>query len=248
MRIHKIIILIGFITLLSSCVSMSDYRVLKTEFELYKTESSGKQKELERKVETFVNSYNPDLHKELDNNLILAEQYKGRVEKIVSDMEMLSHQIQDLAIASQNDRMVVSENMHTSVAENVVNEFRQLKYNWDKIVSEMNQSIITSRDASTRAQVSAIQAAEKSGAAQKAADIAVETAQNAMKQQAGGPDLQNRLERIEDDIRKIKVMLNPGKDNLSLEMLYNLYKEISKRVGELEKSIKPKAVEVPIKQ
>jgi hypothetical protein len=34
------------------------------------------------------------------------------------------------------------------------------------------------------------------------------------------------------------MMLNPGKDNLSLEMIYNLCKDLNKRVGDLEKNIK----------
>ena len=234
--------------LLSSCVSMSDYKALKNDFDQYKTESTGKQKELEKKVDMFVIAYNPDLHKELDTNLMVASQYKDRVGKILSDMDLLSRQIQELASASQKDRMVVSENMKTSVAENVVNEFRQLRYNWDMIVTDMNQAVATSRDSAARAQVSAMQAYEKSGAAQKAADIAVDTAQNAMKQQPGGPDFKNRLDKIEDDIQKLKLMFNPGKDNLSLDMMYTLYKDLSKRIGELEKGMKPKATDVPARQ
>ena len=248
MHIQKSLGVLGLILLLSGCVSMSEYKALKSEFDQYKTESAGKQKELEKKVDMFVVAYNPDLHKELDANLIVASQYKDRVGKILSDMDLLSRQIQELASASQKDRMVVSENMKTSVAENVVNDFRQLRYNWDLIVSDMNQAVTASRDSAARAQVSAMQAFEKSGAAQKAADIAVETAQNALKQQQpGGPDFKNRLDKIEDDIQRLKLMFNPGKDNLSLDMLYNLYKDLSKRVGELEKSMKPKAVDVPAK-
>jgi len=238
MHIKWIAVSLGIVVFFSGCVSLSDYRSLKSEFEQYKIESKGKQDELENKVNTFVKAYSPDLHNELDANLEVTAQYKDRIQKILGDMELLSKQIQDLALSSRNDSLIVSENMKTSVAENVVNEFNQLKYNWDKVVYDMNQVVSASRDAATRAQVSAVQAAEKSGAAQKAADIAVAISQNAANQTQGGPDLRNRLDRIEADIHKIQMMLNPGKDNLSLEMIYNLCKDLNKRVGDLEKNIK----------
>jgi hypothetical protein len=248
MHIKRIAVSLGIVVFFSGCVSLSDYRSLKSEFEQYKTESKGKQDELENKVNTFVKAYSPDLHNELDTNLEVSAQYKDRIQKILGDMESVSRQIQDLALSSRNDSLIVSENMKTSIAENVVNEFHQLKYNWDKIVYDMNQSVAASRDAAARAQVSAIQAAEKSGAAQKAADIAVTTSQNVANQTPGGPDFKNRLDRIEADIRKIQMMLNPGKDNLSLEVIYNLCKDLNKRVGELEKSIKGIPIENSTKQ
>jgi len=235
--------------LLSGCVSMTDYTALKTEFEQYKAESVKTQKELENKVNMFINAYDPDLHRELDNNLLVSSQYKERIQNILSDMELISQQIHSLMLASQNDRMVISENMKSSVAQNVVNEFSQLKYNWEKIVSDMHQSAIIAQDAASRAQYSAMQAAEKSGAAQKTADIAIATAQEAMKQQPGnGTDVQNRLTKIEEEIQKIKAALNPGKENLSLEMLYNLFRDLNKRVSDLEKNLKTKSSDVSAQQ
>ncbi len=249
MNSYKMLGMMVVTVLLSSCVSMSDYSALKSEIERYKTDSAQRQSDLEKKVDTFINAYNPDMHRELDNNIIVASQYKDRMREIVSEMEMLSRQIHDLASASQNDSMIVAENMRTSIAQNVVNEFHQLKYNWDRIVADMHQSVSISQDAASKAQLSAIQAAEKSGAAQKAAEIAVATAQDAMKQQPGsGTDIQLRLARIEDDIKKLKAMLGTGKENTSLDMLYNQYKDLSKRVSDLEKIVRAQYADPPAKQ
>jgi methyl-accepting chemotaxis protein len=192
----------------SGCSSRSDYRRLTLEISQLKNESE----KLQNDMAMFKKAYNPELQELFSENILAAQNYRKSIEKTNSDIENISIQINNILHESENDRMLISENLRTSTTENVVNEFRQLNKKWDATVFELSNMVRNSERAVQSTHQAAIQAAEKAGAAERSADYLTEYVNRINEQTRSLHDVHEKLKNIENRIRKINDRLDEMED------------------------------------
>ena len=207
---RKILYLVVLLTLIiaSGCASRSDYSRLNLEIEQLKDESA----KLRNDMAMFKKAYNPELQELFSENLLAAENYRKSIEETKNDIENISIQISNILHESENDRMLISENLRTSTAENVVNEFRQLNREWDATVFELSNLTRNSEREVQSAHHAALQAAEKAGSAERSAEIVTEYVNRTKEQTRSLHDVHEKLKNIEIKIRKIGDRLDEIED------------------------------------
>jgi methyl-accepting chemotaxis protein len=206
----KLIYLLAMLPLVFtySCVSMSEYQRLKFEFEQLKNDSENQYAELHNDMALFKEAYNPELQEVFSENVLAAEKYRESIEEIKNDVDDISYKIENLLRESENDRVLISENLKTSTAENVVNEFRQLNNQWEATIFELTNLVRNSEKAVESSHRAAIQAAEKAGSAERSADYAVESMNRIDRHTKSLGKIQERIKDLEFKIQKISKQLN----------------------------------------
>jgi methyl-accepting chemotaxis protein len=190
------------------CASTSDHRQLRLEFEHLKYESEKQYSELQNDMALFKDAYNPELHELFSENLSAAERYRKLIKEIKNDMEDISDKINILLRESENDRLLISENLKTATVENIINEFRQLNNKWETTVFELTNLVKRSERAIESSHQAAIQAAEKAGSAERSADYVYESMDLINEQSKSLSRMREKVKNIELKIRKINKQLN----------------------------------------
>ncbi len=190
------------------CASTSEHQKLKAEFEHLRTFSEQQYSTLNKEMAIFKAAYNPKLQEQFSENLLAAEEYRELIGKIKNDIEDISDRINRLLQESENDRMLISENLRTSTVQNIVNEFSQLNYYWASTVSELSNLVADSEDAAKSSHRAAMKAAEKAGAAESSAVYAVDSLNQLNKQAKSLGMIQEKVKNLESEIRKLNKQIN----------------------------------------
>ncbi len=193
---------------LCSCVSTSEYQQLRFEFEQLKAYSGNQYSELNNDMALFKASYNPGLQEVFSENVKAAEKHKKTIEELKYDIEIVSDKIKYLLNESENDRDLIAENLMSSTAQNVVNEFRQLNYSWANTIYELTNLTANSEKAAESSHRAAMRAAEKAGSAERSADYAVESMNQINEQAKSLGVIQEKIKNMESEIRKINRQIN----------------------------------------
>ena len=203
---RKILYLIVLLTIIftAGCASRSDYSRLNLEIAQLKDESV----KLQNDMAMFKKAYNPEMQELFSENLLAAQNYRKSIEKTNNDIDNISIQINNILHESENDRMLISENLRTSAAENVINEFRLLNREWDATVFELSNLTRNSDRAVQSAHHAAIQAAEKAGSAERSAEIVSEYVNRIKEQTRSLHDVHEKLKNLEIRISKISDRLD----------------------------------------
>ena len=187
-----------------SCASKSDYQ--QNNFEIAKLKNDSKR--LHNDMVLFKKAYNPELQEVFTENILAAEQYRKSIDRTKNDIENISDKIHFLLRESENDRMLISENLKTATAENIVNEFRQLNIEWDTTIFELSNLITVSEKAVDSSHNAAMQAAEKAGSAEQAADYIAEYVNLINRQTRSLSRIQDKIKTLDIKIRKISTRLD----------------------------------------
>ena len=181
----------------SGCASKSDYQQLSLE-----------NKQLKNDMALFKEAYNPGLQKLFSENVLAAEKYRKSIEKTKNDIDYITGSIDKLFRESENDRMLISENLRTSVSQNVVNEFRQLNIAWNSTIIELSNLVRNSEKAAESSHRAALQAAEKAGSAERSAGYVAEYRDLINEQARTLNRIQETLKNLDIKIRKISKRLD----------------------------------------
>ena len=187
-----------------SCASKSDYQ--QTSYEIIQLKND--MDRLHNDMALFKKAYNPELQEVFSDNVRAAENYRKSIEKTRRDIDYISANINELLRESKNDRLLISENLKTSTAQNVVNEFRQLNNEWNAAVFELSNLVRTSERAAESSHNAAIQAAEKAGSAEQSADHIAEYINLINRQEKSLSRIQEKIKDLELKIRKISKQLD----------------------------------------
>jgi len=196
------VLLLAVIT--SGCASKSEYQRLNFEITKLKNDSE----RLRSDMALFKKAYNPELQEVFSENVLTAKKYRKSIEKTQYDIENLSDKINDLFHESENDRMLISENLQTTTAKNIVNEFKQLNIEWDATIFELSNLLRNSEKAAASSHNAAIQAAEKAGSAEQSADYVAEYINIINRQTRSLSRVRDKLNDLEFKIRKISKRLD----------------------------------------
>jgi methyl-accepting chemotaxis protein len=189
---------------LFGCANQSFYQQIDLEIAQLKNDSE----RLQNDMALFKKAYNPELQEVFSENILEAEKHRKSIEKIQNDIENMSNNIHVLLSESEYDRMLISENLETSTAENIVNEFRQLNIEWDNTVFELSNLVAASERAAVSSHQAAIQAAEKAGAAEQSADYASQSMNMIEEQRRSLSRIRDKIRNAEAEIRKLRKRLN----------------------------------------
>jgi methyl-accepting chemotaxis protein len=189
---------------LIGCANKSYYQRIDLEIAQLKNDSE----RLHNDMALFKKAYNPELQEVFSENILKAEKHKKTIENIQNDIENISNQIHVLLCESEHDRMLISENLEASIAENIVNEFRQLNIEWDNTIYELSNLVTASEIAAASSHQAAIQAAEKAGAAEQSADYAYQSMNMIEEQRRSLSRMRDKIRNVEMEIRKLKRRLN----------------------------------------
>ena len=190
------------------CAGTSEIQKLRSEFNQLKIDTQNKYVDLHNDMSMFKNAYNPELQEMLSQNLLTAEEHRKSIEAVKNDMENISGKMHNLLSESENDRVLISENLKTSTSENIVNEFRYLNYQWAATVNELSNIVKNSEKAAELSRRAAIRAAGNAGSSERSADYALES-MNLIKEQTKSLNkVQRKIRDIEQKIRKISQQLN----------------------------------------
>lgn len=192
----------------SSCASNSDYRRLKLEFEQLKQNTDNQYLELHNDMSMFQKAYNPELQELFSENILAAEKNRVLIGDIKNDIENTSYKINNLLRESENDRALISENLRTSAAQNVVNEFRQLNNEWESTIYELTNLVHSSERAVESSHNAAIRAAKKAGSAERSADYIFASMDRIEKQTRSLSRIRERMKNLEFKIQRISKQLN----------------------------------------
>ncbi len=220
------------IIFISGCASTSDYNRLRLEFEQLKRETELNNSSVQSDMEMFKQAYNPELQKTFSDNVTGAQEYLKTVEDIKNSIQITSDKINDLLTKSQNDRMMIAENLKDSEAQNVVNEFRHLNRQWDATLYELSNMVKESEKAVNASGRAAMHASEKAASAQTSADYAVESMNRIYNETKSLGEIQERMKTLEFKVRKINRQLEK---NESPETKDHKEKSIQNKIEELEK-------------
>ncbi len=208
MKNYFCLISILSVVLSVGCASTSEYNQLRVEFDNLKRDLNNQSAELYHDMSTFKDAYNPNLQDKFSENVSAAEEYRKSIERTKKDIEKTSAEIDGLLSEAENDRMLISENLKTSTAENIVNEFRQLNIEWDNTIFELSNLVAASERASASSHQAAMQAAEKAGAAERSADYASQSMNMIEEQRRSVNRIGDKIRNIEMEIRKLSKRLN----------------------------------------
>ncbi len=216
------------------CASTSDYNSLRTEFERLKQETGIQSSQLHDEIAVFRQAYDPELHEMLLKNITEAERHRDAITKLKNEIDNASNSITRLLQESERDRMVIAENMQTSKAQNIVNEFRQLSAGWQMTLSELITLTRNSEKAAEDSYMAAMRASEMAGAAEHSADFAVKSFNRIDAQMKSYRAIHERLKDIESRVQEINRQLHenhgPG-DNLQRD------NRLEQKIADLEKEI-----------
>lgn len=204
MRKKVYLFLMFLMVSLFGCANKSYYQQINLEIAKLKNDSE----RLQNDMALFKKAYNPELQEVFSENILEAEKHKKSIEKIQNDIENISNRIHVLLRESEHDRMLISENLQTSTAENIVNEFRQLNIEWDNTIFELSNLVAASEKASVSSHRAAMQAAEKAGAAERSADYASQSMNMIEEQRRSLSKIRDKIRNVEMEIRKLGKRLN----------------------------------------
>lgn len=232
-RISFLLVLLPLVSAYG-CASTSDYNSLRTEFEQLKQETRSQSSQLHDEMAMFRQAYDPELHNILLKNIKEAERHRDAISKLKMEMDNTSSRINSLLQEAEDDRMVIAENMRSSKAQNIVNEFRQLSTGWQMTLSELTNLTRDSEKAADDSYMAAIRAAEMAGAAEQSADFAAKSFNRVNEQMKSIGAIHERLKDVEFRVQRISRQLHenhgPG-ENIQGD------KKLEEKITELEKEI-----------
>lgn len=244
----KILFLMVFLTLilLYGCASTSEYNKLRVEFEQLKQENKIQTSQLNDQMAMFRQAYDPELHEIFVKNITEVEHHRDAISKLKTEISNISSKIDRLLQESESDRMVIAENMRTSKAQNIVNEFRQLNAGWQITLNELTNLARNSEKAVDDSYMAAMRASEMAGAAERSADYAVASFNRIDEQMKSISAIHERLKNIEFKVQRISRQLNenhePGEnkpgDNHINERIAELERQVDKLNAKVDKETK----------
>lgn len=216
------------------CASTSDYNSLRSEFDQLKQETRVQTSQLHDEMTMFRQAYDPGLHEIIVKNITEAERQRDAISKLKIEIDNTSGKINRLLQEAEDDRIVIAENMRSSKAQNIVNEFRQLSDGWQITLSELTNLTRDSEKAVDDSYIAAMRASEMAGAAERSADFAVKSFNRIDEQMKSIGAIHERLKDIEFRVQRISRQLienrGPG-ENIPGD------KKLEEKIAELEKEI-----------
>lgn len=224
---------------LTGCVSSSDHNRLKNnlagykrEIKLYEQQLYDKREELISEVRSFKNSYSPELHQLLNNNIEASESYYKKVVEIQKNMQILELKMNKLLKGAEKNLEVIKSNAQMSSTENVVNEFATLKKDWEKTISSL---VSRSKEVEELAEESKDSVDDANKLVIKAQTIALTASEETKKITV----FQKDLAELQAFTKFMKLSLNEIKKDDSpnqkdVDMLFELYKSINSRLAKIE--------------
>lgn len=219
------------------CASTSDYNSLRNEFEQLKQETRVQSSQLHDEMALFRLAYDPELHEIIVKNITEAERQRDAISKLKIEIDNTSDKINRLLQEAEDDRIVIAENMRSSKAQNIVNEFRQLSAGWQMTLSELTNLTRDSAKAADDSYMAAMRASEMAGAAERSADFAVKSFNRIDEQVKSIGAIHERLKDIEFRVQRISRQLNenrgPGENMPGDKKLEEKIVELEKEINEL---------------
>ena len=180
--------------ILCSCVSTG-------QFNHYKQTSDSKIALLENKIANFEQSYNPQMHEILNQNINVSKQHFKQITAIYESMKITKQNSDYVVDQTNQNAEIVANNAETSSTQNVVNEFYHLEQQWFDTLNDMDditdQLILLSENAEHSADV-----------ARREAISADDRAFEAEKKLAQIEDYSRALSNLKQEIFKIQYTLD----------------------------------------
>ena len=234
---RSLILGIASMLLLASCVSMSDYRKLETDFADYKQSMQSRQARLEEDMKIFKMGYDPKANEIFSNNVILANNYYAEIKNLRDEIASMNYLLTKIKSEAESAKDVVLDNAKTSQSQNVVNEFYYLRRQWENTVNEMNKMVFVAQQSVSKAQTAASDSYEKVVLVEKAAKTVNEMAKNVN-------EIMNTLQSLTQRIAGLEQGAVQDKKNYAdiqktIDEILGRMKAISERINILEKKVLP---------